>query len=248
MLSPEGRCKALDASADGYVRAEACATLVLGHHHHWENSSGAAAPPAESGQGLHLRREAAPLSYLLGSSVNQDGRSSGLTAPNGPAQQDVLRAALASAGLAPAALTSLELHGTGTPLGDPIEAGAAAAVLAPQQHMSSGRDNGGSQRASLIIAAAKSKMGHSEAGAGQWQLHIYHWVMRILPTTFSVNTTYLISVNATNLISVFRYLHTIQYAPVLECVPPNFGCLQVSWAWLTPCSPSPLGQLSPCPT
>ena len=58
----------------------------------------------------------------------QDGRSSSLTAPNGPAQQDVLRAALGAGGLAPSDLGGLQMHGTGTPLGDPIEIGAAAAV------------------------------------------------------------------------------------------------------------------------
>ncbi len=59
----------------------------------------------------------------------QDGRSSSLTAPNGPSQQEVIRAALASGGLAPAQLAALEMHGTGTALGDPIEMGAACAVL-----------------------------------------------------------------------------------------------------------------------
>lgn len=59
----------------------------------------------------------------------QDGRSSSLTAPNGPSQQEVIRAALASAGMAPAMLAALEMHGTGTALGDPIEMGAACAVL-----------------------------------------------------------------------------------------------------------------------
>ena len=59
----------------------------------------------------------------------QDGRSSSLTAPNGPSQQEVLRAALASGALEPDQVQGLEMHGTGTALGDPIEMGAAAAVL-----------------------------------------------------------------------------------------------------------------------
>ena len=58
---------------------------------------------------------------LLGSAVNQDGRSSSLTAPNGPAQQAVVRAALACGSLEPSAIGTLQLHGTGTALGDPIE-------------------------------------------------------------------------------------------------------------------------------
>jgi acyl transferase domain-containing protein len=103
MLSPEGRCKTLDAAADGYVRAEAVGVLML------EASSSSAAVSSGQRQILGL---------LAGSAVNQDGRSSSLTAPNGPAQQEVLRAALADGGLTPADLTGLSMHGTGTPLGE----------------------------------------------------------------------------------------------------------------------------------
>ena len=66
---------------------------------------------------------------LKGIFVNQDGRSSSLTAPNGPSQQAVIRAAIDNASLTPADIAQLELHGTGTPLGDPIELGAATAVF-----------------------------------------------------------------------------------------------------------------------
>jgi acyl transferase domain-containing protein len=98
MLSPEGRCKTLDASADGYVRAEAAGIILL--------------------QALDLQQPGiAPLAVLAGSSVNQDGRSSSLTAPNGPAQQELLRVALADAGMVPDSLTGLSMHGTGTSLG-----------------------------------------------------------------------------------------------------------------------------------
>jgi acyl transferase domain-containing protein len=99
MLSPEGRCKTLDAAADGYVRAEAVGVMMLQAY-----AAGAAAQSS--------------LAVLVGSAVNQDGRSSSLTAPNGPAQQEVLRAALADGGLTPADLTGLSMHGTGTPLGE----------------------------------------------------------------------------------------------------------------------------------
>ena len=92
MLSPEGRCKTLDASADGYVRAEACGTFVLS---------------TATATSSHL------IALLSGTAVNQDGRSSSLTAPNGPAQQVVIRAALADGGLSPAAMTALSMHGTG---------------------------------------------------------------------------------------------------------------------------------------
>jgi acyl transferase domain-containing protein len=105
MLSPEGRCKTLDASADGYVRAEAVGGILLEHLS--SNSSSGAAQV---------------LAIFAGSSVNQDGRSSSLTAPNGPAQQEVLRAALTDAGLEPADMSGLSMHGTGTPLGKRLPA------------------------------------------------------------------------------------------------------------------------------
>jgi acyl transferase domain-containing protein/NADPH:quinone reductase-like Zn-dependent oxidoreductase/acyl carrier protein len=143
MLAPDGRCKTLDAAADGYVRAEAAGVLVL-------QILAADALPADC------------TAVLLGSAVNQDGRSSSLTAPNGPAQQEVVRAALASAGLAADNVTSLQLHGTGTALGDPIELGAAAAVFMGQQQVA--------RQQPLVTTASKSWMGHSEAAAGSMGL------------------------------------------------------------------------------
>jgi acyl transferase domain-containing protein len=132
MLSAEGRCKTLDATADGYARGEGCRTLLL------ESKSGVVSFAA-----------------VLGSAVNQDGRSSSLTAPNGPAQQDVMRIALGSCAPGSACeLRVMELHGTGTPLGDPIELGAVAAVLLPHR------------TAPLTIQSAKSCIGHCETAAG----------------------------------------------------------------------------------
>jgi acyl carrier protein len=148
MLAPDGRCKTLDAAADGYVRAEALGVLLL------------QAVCAGAGAG-------ACLAVLAASAVNQDGRSSGLTAPNGPAQQEVLRAALASAGLAPRDVAGVEMHGTGTGLGDPIEVGALAATLGhggaarPAAAAASGRPPH-----PRLLAAGKSWIGHSEAAAG----------------------------------------------------------------------------------
>jgi acyl transferase domain-containing protein/acyl carrier protein len=129
MLAADGRCKTLDANADGYVRAEACVAYVIS--------------PANGGGAVLLRA----------TFVNQDGRSSSLTAPNGPAQQAVIRGALAAATMEPHFIGELEMHGTGTALGDPIEVGAALAVLRRGE-------------VPLRFSATKSRMGHAEPVAG----------------------------------------------------------------------------------
>ena len=97
MTTLEGRCKTLDASADGYVRGEATVSSLL-----TLDDEGCTA-------------------VLMGTAVNQAGRSATLTAPNGPSQQEVLRNALTSAEAPPEMVARLQMHGTGTPLGDPIE-------------------------------------------------------------------------------------------------------------------------------
>ena len=103
MLSPSGRCQTFDASADGYVRGEGAAMIVL------KRLSDA------------LAANDRIYALVRGSAINQDGPSSGLTVPNGPSQQDVIRRALAMASLQPEEVDYLEAHGTGTSLGDPIE-------------------------------------------------------------------------------------------------------------------------------
>ena len=138
MLAMDGRCKALSADADGYVRADTCGVALL-----------------EPLSLLHEKNDASILATVLGTSVNQDGRSSVLTAPNGPAQQDVIRAALASGSIPASMVSALQMHGTGTALGDPIEVGAAAAVLVTKDRM-----------APLTLMASKSWVGHAESGAG----------------------------------------------------------------------------------
>ena len=152
MLSADGRCKTLDTAADGYVRSEAVWALPL-----WSTETPAPAV-----------RAAAAL--LLSSAVNQDGRSSSLTAPNGPSQQVVLaaaaRGALPTLHIPP---DRLEMHGTGTALGDPIEFGAAVAVHSAA-HGAAGGDGGGPAPPSLALSAIKSAFGHSEAAAGAWGL------------------------------------------------------------------------------
>jgi acyl transferase domain-containing protein len=133
MLAADGRCKTLDQAADGYVRGEACGVMVL-----------------QAGTAQRA------LAMYRGSAVNQDGRSSSLTAPNGPSQQEAIRAALQMGCLLAGEVTHLQMHGTGTPLGDPIEVGAAAAVLM----------DGAKRPTALAASTAKAWIGHTEAAAG----------------------------------------------------------------------------------
>jgi acyl transferase domain-containing protein/acyl carrier protein len=138
MLAPDGRCKTFDASANGFARAEGCGVLVL------ERLSEARA------------RGHTVLAIIRGSAVNQDGPSSGLTVPNGLAQQAVIRQALRAAGVSPAEVSYLEAHGTGTSLGDPIEAEAMWSVY------KDGRQGG----ESLWMGSVKTNLGHLESAAG----------------------------------------------------------------------------------
>jgi acyl transferase domain-containing protein len=137
MLAPDGRCKTFDAAADGFARGEGCGVVVLKRLSHAQ---------ADGDRILALVR---------GSALNQDGPSSGLTAPSGPAQEAVIRAALARAGVAPREVGYLEAHGTGTPLGDPLEVGALAAVFGDR-----------SFDRPLLIGSVKTNVGHLEAAAG----------------------------------------------------------------------------------
>ena len=141
-LSPVGRCKSFDATGDGYGRGEGFAAAVLQQY-------------LGSASGIE------PFGIVLGSAVNQAGRSSGLTAPNGPSQSTLMNTALAVAGISSADVRFVSVHGTGTALGDPIEIGALATALPAHAQQPYGSSSG-----PLTLASNKSCYGHTEGAAG----------------------------------------------------------------------------------
>jgi acyl transferase domain-containing protein len=138
MMAPDGRCKTFSAAANGFVRSEGCGIVVLKR------------------LGDALQDGDRVIAVIRGTAVNQDGRSSGITAPNGPSQEDVIRAALADAGLSAEAVSYVEAHGTGTSLGDLIELRALEAALG----------KGRSADARLPVGSVKTNFGHAESAAG----------------------------------------------------------------------------------
>ena len=138
MLSPDARSKSFDASANGYVRSEGVGLIVL-------------KPLSKA-----IADGDPVVAVLRGSAVNQDGRSNGLTVPSGRAQEIALRSALEAANTSHLDVQYAEAHGTGTPVGDPIEANAIGNVL--------GRGRPEGDR--LVLGSVKSNIGHTESAAG----------------------------------------------------------------------------------
>lgn len=150
MLSPDGQCKTFSDKANGYVRGEGVGVIVLRR------------------QSDAVKNQDRIYANILATAVNQDGKSTTLTAPNGLAQESILNKAIEKAGLKPDDIVFHEAHGTGTALGDPIEAMALQRV-----HQMRSQDN------VLRLSSVKTNIGHLEAAAGiagiiKTSLQIYH--------------------------------------------------------------------------
>jgi acyl transferase domain-containing protein/thioesterase domain-containing protein/acyl carrier protein len=136
MLSPQGRCKAFDASADGFVRAEGVGAVLL------------KPLPAAQRDGDRI------YALIRATAINQDGNSNGITVPSEPAQRALILEACASAEIRPADIGYVEAHGTGTQVGDPIEASALGGALGP------------ARKHPCLIGSVKTNIGHLEAASG----------------------------------------------------------------------------------
>jgi len=138
MLSPDGKCKAFDASANGFVRGEGAGMVLL------KRLSQAIA----DGDPIH--------GVIIGTALNQDGHTNGISLPSPEAQARLVRDACQDAGIAPLQIGFVEAHGTGTAVGDPIEAHALAEALCAERPTQS----------PLLIGSVKTNLGHLETAAG----------------------------------------------------------------------------------
>lgn len=137
MLTHNGRCFTFDASADGYARSEGTGALHMQ---------------------VHSTEQLSRMAVMIGSAMNQDGRSASLTAPNGPSQTAIAKQSMREASITAFDIQAQELHGTGTPLGDPIEVGALRACMMA--------DKGVTRSLPLVKTSSKSAIGHGEMNAG----------------------------------------------------------------------------------
>ncbi len=160
MLSPDGRCKAFDASANGFVRAEGVGAVLL--------------KPLSAAQAAGDRIYA----LIRSTAANQDGRTHGMTVPSQAAQEALIRQACQSARISPGAIRYVEAHGTGTAVGDPIETAALGAALRQgRQHP-------------CLIGSVKTNLGHLEAASGVASLIKVALILKhgVIPPSLHFNT------------------------------------------------------------
>ncbi len=138
MLSPDGKCKSFDAAGNGYVRGEGAGIAIL--------------KPLQKA----LEDKDPIHALILSSTANQDGQTWAMPVPNGESQKTLLRKGCETAGILPNQIQYLEAHGTGTPLGDPIEANAQGEVLSENRPL----DN------ACYMGSVKSNIGHLESASG----------------------------------------------------------------------------------
>jgi acyl transferase domain-containing protein/thioesterase domain-containing protein/acyl carrier protein len=138
MLSPDGVCRPFDSKANGYVRGEGCGLVLLKR----------LADAERDGDQI--------LGILRGTSVNQDGRTSGISAPNSQLQAACIRAAQQQAGVKPEDISYIEAHGTGTPLGDPIEMQSLCEIFQAT----------GDKAPPCYVTSVKANVGHMETVSG----------------------------------------------------------------------------------
>jgi acyl transferase domain-containing protein/acyl carrier protein len=167
MLSPDGRCKTFDAAANGYVRAEGCAALLMKP----------LAKALEEGDFIY--------GVLRGSGINHGGRVNSLTVPNPGAQADLLERVFRQAGVGPRDISYIEAHGTGTPMGDPIEINGIKRAF----ERLSDSDIAVIEKPWCAVGSIKSNMGHLEGAAGiagvfKVLLSLHH---RTIPQTLHVS-------------------------------------------------------------
>lgn len=136
MLSPTGRCQPFSRSADGYVRAEGGVAMLLRRRDD------------------ALARGERPRGMIMGAAINSDGRTSGISLPSSDGQRAVIESLYGALGVDPRHLAFIEAHGTGTPVGDPIEAAAIGEALARRRP------------SPLPIGSVKSNLGHLESASG----------------------------------------------------------------------------------
>ena len=138
MLSPDGKCKAFDASANGFVRGEGAGVVLLKR----------LSEAVTDGDRIHA--------VIIGSALNQDGHTNGMLLPSPAAQARLVREACVNAGIDPSSVSYVEAHGTGTAVGDPIEAHALGDALCSTRPADT----------PLVIGSVKTNLGHLETASG----------------------------------------------------------------------------------